>query len=543
MDSKHKRVFSRLQGDRGELDNRWELLAELFHPQRVGFHSDGPVQGKARRLYDTEPVRYMTELATSMESMLMPRAENWCDLSTQNIAIQDDWAAQTWMQSTQETMFRHIYRPKSGFLTATSQIFPDIVTFGTGTILRGTDRTGRFLTFRCIHPKNVFWQFDDNFTIYSHYVRHWMTVEAMKLRYKNLHPDRERQLDHDPMGMVEILHVVEPRELTRGRGSADDLPFASVVYDIRYDWVLSKSGYRADPYITAFWHVLDRYDLWSPAFLASSSSAVLQQMGKTLLKGGQRAVDPPIVYPSDGIANLELIPGGASSYDPTVLGARRQIVEKIDIAGNIPIGREMQADYRDMIASVFWAKVLSLPEKYMSATEVLRYNEDLQRIIQSPFGRLENTLSGPIMDAVFDFLMQESIDRDFNPQLGAPLAEPPEELKGATLTYEFNSPVARARQIAQLARFAQVWGMLSPIFAVDRTAIDNFNFDKIVRSAARAGVGFPAEFLRPLEEVQALREERQNMEGAAQEASVLDVGSRAARNIAAAGVDLASGAV
>jgi hypothetical protein len=166
---------------------------------------------------------------------------------------------------------------------------------------------------------------------------------------------------------------------------------------------------------------------------------------------------------------------------------------------------------------------------------VSRYNEDLLRLSQSPFGRLEGTFSYRVVDNTFSVALQDSVDFKFNKAAGSPFGPPPPALQNRDVAFKFNSPLSRAREMARLGRLNQVLNMLAPILAADPSGWANFDTDSIIRTAVRAGVGMAPDFLRSQDEVDATRQQTNALATAGQAAQVADVGSRAVRNVAQAG--------
>ena len=74
--------------------------------------------------------------------------------------------------------------------------------------------------------------------------------------------------------------------------------------------------------------------------------------------GGERAVDPPALVPADlFVSPARTFPGGLSVFDPQIL-MDAQINQPIfpwPVATQLPIGRDMQYDYRQMVEAALTA--------------------------------------------------------------------------------------------------------------------------------------------------------------------------------------------
>jgi hypothetical protein len=141
-------------------------------------------------------------------------------------------------------------------------------------------------------------------------------------------------------------------------------------------------------------------------------------MGHTLLVGGQRAVDPPTWVVDDAVLSaVRTFPGGLTVIDPRPRGlpaASRSA--SLEMGANIPIGREMQDDYRKMVGNAFFKEVFTLPQdQNMTATEVMERKEEFIRTIGPTMGQLENDYIGVIVRRVFGILLRASVDIKGNP--------------------------------------------------------------------------------------------------------------------------------
>jgi hypothetical protein len=525
-------IHNRLRSGRTSLNSKLDQIAEVMYPQRRGFSYEvQPGQELSRYVMDMSAAQDLSDMATAAEYLLMPRSETWFDIDLEDDA--DDEPAEEWALAAASYAWRSMYNPRSGYSTAIPVAFLDMCAFGFNCLFAGRNASFDGMSYRSIHPSYVQWTYDADMNHESTYVCMPVDGAALARKYgiENLHEDHRSKLRDGDYFKIDVLHAVEPdRQSMNGE-------FNCWVIDEKNRKLLTKYKYRYNPYIVSVWFPIGDNNVWSIGRSALPEVAVLQEVARTILKAGQRAVDPPLLVPNDAIVGkFRNFPGGVSTYDVnTMAGRQGNVVDKIDIAGNIPVGLDIQQDRRAGISRIFLGNVTRLPEKYMSATEVSRYNEDLLRLSQSPFGRLEGTFSYRVVDNTFSVALQDSVDFRFNKAAGSPFGPPPPALQNRDVAFKFNSPLSRAREMARLGRLNQVLNMLAPILAADPSGWANFDTDSIVRTAVRAGVGMAPDFLRSQDEVDATRQQTNALATAGQAAQVADVGSRAVRNVAQAG--------
>ncbi len=239
----------------------------------------------------------------------------------------------------------------------------------------------------------------------------------------------------------------------------------------------------------------------SPGMIALADANTLQQMGKTILVAGHKAVDPPLVQVNDAvIGTARTFPGGVSYVDAQALrdlGGVRPIAP-LETGGNIPLGREMQQDTRSQIEAAFFRNVFHLPVggPQMTATEVLERKEEFLRTIGPVVGRLETDYIGVVPSRAFMIMLRAGA---FGP--------PPTALAGGRVRFTVASAVEQARKQIEAAGAARAMELLAPFFAARPELMDNFDADAIARDMPEI-FGLPRTWLRPEGDVRTLRDAR-----------------------------------
>lgn len=517
------RRHKKLKEERRLWEAHWQELAEIMLPRRADF--TGAIQAGEKRtnkIYDSAPMLARRGLAAAIDGLLKPKTSRWFHIEPEAVGWDEDEAAKAWLEQAEERLRQAIYNPKAKFIERTGEVDDDLVTFGTGCIYIGEDRSRRRLLFRSVHLKDVFPAENADGDIDGVYVTLTLTARQAAERYgedgigaktkealvgRNPEPDRK----------FPFLWAVTPRrEPAPARPRGRNLAFASVVVDVESEHTASAGSYDEFPFAIPRWDTASG-ELFgrSPAMLALPDAKTLQEVGKTLLIAGQKAVDPPLAALSDSVIGTpRTYPGGITYFDAEgaeSLGGRFPI-QPMETGANLPLGREMQNDLRDQIWAAFFRNVLQLPvaAPKMTATEVLERKEEFVRTIGPVFGRLEGDYIAPIVERSFNIMMRAGA---FPPL--------PDSLADRRLKFEYRSPVEQARKQIEAAGAARAVELLAPFVAADASLMDNFDGDAIARDVPDV-FGTPRAWLRSADRVAAIREARAEAAAAARSAELVE---------------------
>ncbi|WP_420348625.1 portal protein [Pelagibius sp.] len=501
--ARHKR----LKDQRRLWESHWQELAEVMLPRRADFTTEH-LAGERRRdhLFDGTPMLARRGLSAAIDGLLKPKTARWFRIKTRDEDLGEDEAVKRWLEMAEERLYRALYDRRARFIQRSGEVDDDLVTFGTGVLFVGEGRDLNRLLFRSFHLKDVVLGENADGEIDTVFVTLRLTARQAAQRFGEAalgRDTREALKDGGEDKPFTFLQAVMPR---RGRDSRRrdnaSLPFASVVIDVQSEHRVSESGYHEFPFAVPRWDTAagEVYGR-SPGMIALPDANTLQQMGKTLLVAGHKAVDPPLLVGDDSVFGTpKTFPGGITTFDMQAARDLGRIpIEPLQTGFNLPLGREMQKDARDQIWAAFFRNVLQLPvdAPRMTATEVLERKEEFIRTIGPVFGRLESDYIGQVVERSFNILLRA----------GA-FPEAPEILQGREVVFDFASPVEQARRQIEAAGAARSVELLAPFVQADPGILDNFDGDAIARDTPEI-FGMPQRWLRPKEAVESLREGRQ----------------------------------
>jgi len=252
-------------------------------------------------------------------------------------------------------------------------------------------------------------------------------------------------------------------------------------------------------------------------------------MTYTLLEAGEKAVNPPIIATQDVVrSDVSMYAGGITwvdkEYDEKAGASLRPLQQ--DLRG-LPFGQDMIQDSREMLAQAFYLNKLTIPERApeMTAYEVGQRVQEYIRGALPIFEPMEANYNGGICEVTFETLFRAGV-------FGSP-HDIPRNLRGTGIEFEYESPLHDAIEEQQGQKFLESKALIQEALDLDRGAAYVLDTRVALRSALE-GVGVPAEWINPKEEVEELVEEAAEQEQQQVQLEQSVQASEAARNTAQA---------
>lgn len=504
----------------------WQDMADTFYVERADFTAGrNPGSAFASHLMTGQPLQARQELANAVGGMLRPPGRNWFRMSLRSgIANDPSQAAKAWMEEMNGRMRGAMYEPRAAFQRAAKQADNDYVTFGNAVISVEPNWRDTSLLFRCWHLKDVVWREDFTGSIDEVHRRSHMTaLEAMRLfpashapELKALSPEQQRAQE------LEVRHVSLPAE--RFGDPSIKARYVSVYVDVTHGHVMEAVGRTTLGYVIPRWQLVSGSVYgYSPTAVASISDArMLQDMTRTILEAGEKAVDPPMIATQEAVrSDVALYPGGITyvdaAYDERLGAAIRPISQ--DRSG-LPLGLDMQQDVRRQIAAAWMLNKLTLPEAGgMTAFEVGQRVQEYVRQALPLFEPIETEYSAALCQETFDVLRAVGA-------FGRP-DDWPEEVQMADVSFQFENPFVAASDGAALGQYQSVAGLLAQHQSIDPDAGQELEAREMFRDAIKA-TGAPAAWLKDAAEADAGREASASARDAAETLATVTAGGKAA---------------
>jgi hypothetical protein len=486
----------------------WQELAEVYLPGKAHFTAKR-VEGERdnEQIYDSTPRRAARELAAAIDGLIKPKTSNWFQPFIEDDKVMEQYDVKRYLDVVQERMWRAIYRTEARFIQRSSEVDSNLVVHGWGVLWTAENRGRNGLLFKSFHNANVAYDENADGVIDTLGICEELTARQVVGKYgeANVHPKILENLTNTESQKhnkkFEIVQLVLPNtdydaKLIGPRG----MPFRSVIFDYENKHVMQSGGFHEFPAAVPRWdteagHTYPR----SPGMIALPDALTLQAISRTLLVAGERTADPPLMVPSDAfLSPVRTFPGGLSVFDVQALvdGGLSSPVFPLPTATNLPVGREMQADYRFQVESSFYRDVMRIPEGAPTATEVLEKKEEFIRALGPIFGRLEADYVGAMINRIYNIM-----DR------ARAFPDKPGILNEVPLQFRYQSPLQQARKAIDVAGLNRTLEITAPLVATRPDMLDFIDTDQIMADSPDWS-GIPTKWVRNKDDIATDREAR-----------------------------------
>lgn len=520
-----------LEAHRAPYEPAWREIDERVNPLgQGGFNSVSAGSVRGLDILDHTASLGLDRFTAAYTGMIIPRGERYHQLMTTSNALNEVPAVQAWLELANDRLFAMRYAPSAGFDPEANMNIRSLGSYGSAPFW--IDHwPGRGLYYKTFHLSEIFVDEDFRGRIDTVYRKFCITARqaTQMFPYQMLTPKMADAVEkNETERKFDILHVVRPRkDLDPQR-----LDFRRMAWESRYIAIEEKvqireSGYSSMPmafsrYVTA---PRERYGR-SPAMQVLGNIRTTNEMMRTLLRAGHKAVDPPLLLPEDGVlTQLQTKPGGLNVGGLDFAGNAR--VVPMQQGNNFPIGMELLNNEREPIRDAFLEKVWSLVlerKDRMTATEVLELTR-MQGMLLAPMAsRQETEWLGPQIERELDIGLQVGF-----------IPPPPQEMReeGASVRAVYDNPLSRAAKAEEAIGFGRWVEMLAPIAAFAPDVYDVIDTDRAPRELAKS-LAVRQSYLATPDAVAEKRAAREEENAAANGLGALKTASEAVKNLSSA---------
>jgi hypothetical protein len=512
LETAAQRAFAIQQGletRRSLHDTTWQDIAEFQMPSRALFTQRDPLYqselNRRLRIVDNTAEDAITICADGIMSNYCPQSMRWFGLELPPEALNDN-ASRRWSSDALDVLYYLLNDPAAQFYQNIHMAIQDWVAFGNACVFRGERLDSGGVFFQTRHLAEIY--IDEN----SHgLVDTFHRLILMPVR----HIIDTWGIDKLPMGLRKawlegkevpnewVLHIVRPRSIAERYGGNYSLgprtmPWASCYY-LKCDMTeLSEGGFRDLPISYARWSTRtgDPYGV-GPGVRALPDVRMLNEIQRTMLKGAQKVVDPPLHVPSQGYLDPpRTFPGALNWFQ----GGTSDRITPLETKGRIDYGLQIAEKYQDKIKRVFYNDVFETTDDSngvnVKATFTMSRRDDKFRRLSNPGQRLVSELLAPTIMWLYRYAVQSG-----------KIDPPPPKIANAVLKLTYQSPIARAQRSGEVDDIQRLMELIAAPGQIDPSVWHNFNFDRLAQTGANRLLNVPAEIMNSQDEVDAKREE------------------------------------
>jgi hypothetical protein len=524
----------RLASDRCNFDSWWQDIAYRCLPSEAKFTTQTE-EGDRRteRLFDSTATTSLERFSAVMDELLTPRTQEWHGMDAEAAELSESWEAKRYFDRVTKALFARRYMPAANFASQKHQGYLSVGAFGNSVLFIDEQVSGGKVLprYRQLPMRECFWvenhqgridQMYRRFELETHQALSAAKEKGWKLPTKILE-------ERDQFKKWQFLHYVGPNgDRKPWMLGPQGMEFVSHYVALEGRQTVSQGGFKSWPFGIGRYTVTtgERYAR-SPIMLAWPAILTLNEEKKTILRAGQKEVDPPWLIHEDGVMEAFNQRPGAANYGMVTAGGDPLAIP-LKAGANIPLGLELmglekQAIEDSLLVTIF--KILS-EHPSMTATQVLEIAQQKATLLAPVMGRQHAEDLGPMIEREFQLLA------DAEPWV---LEEMPEELIEAGGSYKitYKSPLARAMRAQDGVAIMRTFEVMGAAAQIDPNAALIIDVPEALRELADIN-GVPAKLVRDQAQVEALLEQKAEAEAEANAVAVAPELSQAALNAAKA---------
>lgn len=461
--------YNEAKTNRAPLENDFRMAAAYCDPrsysswQTEGMPTVQQTAAVRRFAYDSTGVNSIPKYVAILNRLMTPESQRWHKLTADNADLMKSYQVRQYFDTLNDTLFKMRYAPRAGFGNAVGEMYKSIGIYGMGPISitwrkpSAMDRRGGF-RYKTWALKDVFVLVDDTGMVVAIYRRFFLNGRQYKAKWGVDNAPRSVKIQLDKAGGPDESTFFEFVQVLKYRDDFDE-----EAIDIRRhpvtesyicvpdaEYVGEEGGYQTMPMLTPR-TAGDTYG-YSPAIQALPALGGVSSMKKTVLKQGQKAVDPAYLASDDGVLSgrVDIRPGritmgGVNSQGNPLV--RRLETGDFRVAENLIEGE--RKDIEDSFFVTVFRALAENPE--MTATQAMQVVADQASQLAPTMGRLQSEFGGPDIEREISLLFEHGR-----------LPEMPPELAEANGDYQiiYTSPLAKGQFAEEVQGYMRLQEML-----------------------------------------------------------------------------------
>lgn len=516
--------LSMLEEVRRPYETLWDEIIELVaHGRRpVGVvPQEGGKTGMA--VYDGTAVSALSLLCDGLHGYLVSPAIRWFSLTLPNKVAMPRFSSarslngkrldevpqvKRWLEETEEVMYAAYLR--SNFYEITPEFFRDGASIGTATIYREEDIKAGRIMYANPHPREIYIAEDHYGKVDTVYRKVSYTYRQLEDKFGSEVMQRAvigwiDKLQKTPYATLTVIHAVYPRtDFDSKKADSKNKPWASMWVLQEGNKLLRESGYDNLPH--AVWRYRKNSDEWygrSPASDAIVDIYTANQMAKSQLAVTAMIQDPPYLAHRDLRGKLNIGPKGRTWVDRM----DQAPVSLLPNMSGFPLTLEHQERIKRIIEGHFHVDFFLMLSRAafervdLTATQVIEMQGEKAAILGTRIGKLQSEFLNPDIDWVFT--------NELRAGRIPPMPDILTEYAGANIEVDYLGPLAQAqKRLFKTQSLRAGLESLAPLVSVFPQVVDVLNPDETARQILE-NHGFPTKCIRAEEDLQAVRQQRQ----------------------------------
>jgi hypothetical protein len=521
--------FQYLWGKQGNFRVLWNTAAQFVMPawdNFIGEFAEGV--NRNTRIFDSTGVIANERFAAAMEAILTPRSQQWHRLKPDDPQLEESPGVQRYLDQVNKVLFSCRYHPEANFASQTDECYMSLGAFGNN-LLYVDEVVGTCLRYRSVPLSEIVWAQNHQGAVDTVFRKFKYTAKQCVQHWgeKGVPQGIRELFAKNKFDEADLLHVIRPNhEFVPGSYGERGKKWESWYIYLAQKSIIERGCYRTFPCAVGRYRMAPRETYGrGPATTCLPDIRTANEMVKTGLRAGQKAVDPPILLAEESVLqNFNQRPG-ANNYG-MVTADGKPLAVPFESKSNWQIADKMlegtRVSIRDTFLNTLFQILVQNPN--MTATEALLRAQEKGELIAPAMGRQQSEFLGPLIHREIDILSE-----------AGQLPPPPMELlrSGKGIRIEYTSPMAMALRAQEGTAIMNTIADIGQIMNLDPSVKFIMDFHEAARTMASIR-GTPAKLIRSEDEVQDLLEHAADQQQQAQQAAAAPQIALGAKNLAQA---------
>lgn len=507
----------RMESDKRIWNPLYEDIASLIDPRFVNtFNNVTPWlksqgQDNSQKQFDSRPVYALDCFASVMDWFLTPINQKYQQLKSTVPELNKIPRVRRYLDEVRDILFFYRYLPKANFASQIGEHWRGLGSFGTSCMLIDRLDGGGLRYKSCALGQSYFEENHQGIIDRAHY-KFMLTSRQAAQKFKGPNMTCPAKIMEEARDSAKcdtqhtFIHCVYPNsDRDPSLMGPKGMEYTSLYVCVDLKEICGEAGYSTFPYAISRYMTAPNETYGRSAIMkALPNIKSLNQMKRTILKMGERAVDPVLLAADDGVVGTVSLRSGFVNYG-AVTNDGKKLIHALDTnTSNMPVGKELMDDEREGIDNLLLLKVFKLLEEnpQMTATQALEIVKSKNALVAPMMGRQQSETMGPMTERELDLLARQHLLPPMPPEFAE---------AGAGLHIVYDSPLSRAMRSEEASGFSRTVEQITEYANVtqDPAPFDWLDFDAATPELADIN-GSPARWIATPDQVAAKRQGRAN---------------------------------
>ena len=511
--SKLTALYEEVESERSEYMSEYMEISDYLLPGRGIYQRYS--KPRKRKLTSPKVINTIAEdslyvLTSGIHGGLTSPSRPWYKNEWSDPQIQAMDPMKAWMEDS--TKRQHAGFHASNFYSVMNGFYIELVGFGTSCMYVGEDSATVQAPFRfeLLTAGEYAYSMGSDGRLDTFFRTIFMTPRQLVQMFPKTASKKCKKMVKDNESGVDTSYITIMEYVARE--PYRDKPITRLYYEVTGSGTRSSSytpageepllvdGFYEFPYIVARWSTIgsDIYGI-GPGSRALPDIKRLQEMEKAFLMATHKNVNPPLNAPGRMRGKINSLPGGMNYYANPAETVNELYQVRFDYTGvGGAVERVEQRIQRNFFNDIFLTAARDPNATPYKATEVNAREQEKMLRLGPVIERLQHEFLQPLVERCFNIMLRKDLFAPLSPELGAIAGD---------YTTTLVSPLATAQRAVALQGIQGFMGFIGQAAQLDQTILDNIDPDAAAREYADI-TGVEIGVLRPIEEVQALRENR-----------------------------------